>query len=64
MITIHGLQRPGVDKDRWYGQRKKGGKGLMEIEGAYMAEINKLVKRTECKLIQIVRTYNTQIQSF
>jgi hypothetical protein len=40
--------------------QKQGGRGLMQIEGAYIAEVVKLMECAESKgdpLIQIVRTH-------
>jgi len=51
---------PKADKDRLYIPRKQGGRGLMQSEEAYTAEITKLVEyvhSTEHPLIQIVRTH-------
>jgi hypothetical protein len=45
--------------DRLYVPRKEGGRGLMQVEGAYIAETLNLVEYVESKedpLIQIVRT--------
>jgi hypothetical protein len=59
MLTIHGQHHPKADIDRLYVPRKDGGRGLMQIEGAYITEVNKLkeyVEHTEDPLMQIVRT--------
>jgi len=41
--TIHGKHYPKADKDHWYVTRKQGGRGLMQLEGAYAVEIKKLI---------------------
>jgi hypothetical protein len=59
MLTIHGQHHPRADIDRLYVPRKEGGRGLMQVEGAYIAETVNLVEYAESKedpLIQIVRT--------
>jgi len=33
---------PGADNDRLYVPRKEEGRGLMQIEGAYIAEVMKI----------------------
>jgi hypothetical protein len=42
MLTIHGQHNPKADIDRLYVPRKDGGRGLMQIEGAYITEVIKL----------------------
>jgi hypothetical protein len=57
MPTIHRQNHPRADTDRLYVPRKDGGRGLMQIEGAYTAEIIKLeecVEHTEDPLMQIM----------
>jgi len=39
MLTIHRLQHPRADVDHLYIQRKETGRGLLQIEGFYVAEI-------------------------
>jgi hypothetical protein len=59
MLTIHGQHHPKADTDRLYVPRKEGGRGLMQVEGAYVAETVNLVENVENKedpLIQIIRT--------
>jgi hypothetical protein len=36
IIIIHGQHHPKADIDRLYVPRKDGGRGLMQIEGAYI----------------------------
>jgi hypothetical protein len=38
MLTIHGQHHPRADIDHLYVPRKEGGRGLMQVEGAYIAE--------------------------
>jgi hypothetical protein len=66
MLTIHGQYHPRADTDRLYVPRKEGGRGLMQVEGAYIAEILNLVEYVENKenpLIQIVRTHQHNTNS-
>jgi len=60
MLTIHGQHHPEADIDYLYVPRKEGGRGLMQIEGAYIAEVIKLeyVERKEDSLVEIVRMHN------
>jgi hypothetical protein len=47
-----------------YAPRKDGGRGLMQIDGAYIAQVIKLeeyVEHTQDPLMQTVRTNATQI---
>jgi hypothetical protein len=60
MLTIHGQHHPKADIDHLYVPRKDGGRGLMQIERAYITEVIKLneyVEHTEDPLMQIVRTH-------
>jgi hypothetical protein len=38
MLTIHGQHHPRAGTDRLYVPIKKGGRELMQVEGAYIAE--------------------------
>jgi hypothetical protein len=52
-----------ADIDHFYVPRKDRGRGLMQIEGAYITEVIKFeeyVEHTEDPLMQIVRTHPTQ----
>jgi hypothetical protein len=44
MLTIHGHHHRRADIDRLYFPRKGGGRGLMQVEGAYIAETVNLVE--------------------
>jgi hypothetical protein len=60
MLTIHGQHHPRADIDLLYVPRKEGGRGLMQVEGAYIAETVNLVEYIESKedpLIQTVKTH-------
>jgi hypothetical protein len=60
MLTIHGQHHPEADIYRLYVPRKDGGRGLMQIEGAYITEVVKFkeyVEHTDDPLMQIVRTH-------
>jgi hypothetical protein len=60
MLTIHGQHHPRAAIDRVCVPRKDGGRGLMQMEGAYIAEVIKLkeyVERTQYSLMQIVRSH-------
>jgi len=60
LLTIHGQHHPKADVDRLYVSRKQGGRGLRQLEKAYVGEITKLVEtvdRKEEPLLQIVRMH-------
>jgi hypothetical protein len=66
LLTIHGWHHPEEDVDRLYVPRKQGGRGMMQLEEAYIIEITKLMEygdSTEDPLIQIVRTLQNNINS-
>jgi hypothetical protein len=66
MLTIHGQHHQKADIDRLYVPRKDGGRGLMQIEGAYITKVIKFkeyVKYTEGPLMQIVRTHQHNTSS-
>jgi hypothetical protein len=55
-----------ADTDWLYVPRKDGGRGLMQVEGAYILEVMKLVKSIESKedpLMEILRTYQINTNS-
>ena len=39
MLTIYKMHHPKADIDRLYVKRKEGGRGLVQVEAAYKAEI-------------------------
>jgi hypothetical protein len=49
ILTIHGQHHSRADFNHLYVPRKEGGRGLMQIEGAYIAETDKLVEYVESK---------------
>jgi hypothetical protein len=66
MLIIHEQHHPRADIYRLYFRRKEGGRGLMQVEGAYIAETLSLVEYVENKedpLIQIVRTHQHNTNS-
>jgi hypothetical protein len=66
MLRIYGQHHLRADIDRLYVPRKEGGRGLMQVEGAYTAETVNLVEYVESKedpLIQIVRTHQHNTNS-
>jgi hypothetical protein len=44
LLTIHGQHYPKADVDNLYVSRKYGGRGLMQLEEAYIVEMTKLVE--------------------
>jgi hypothetical protein len=65
MLTIHGQHHPTADTDHLYVPRK-GGRGLMPVEGPYIAETLNLVEYVDSKedpLIQIVRSHKHNTDS-
>jgi hypothetical protein len=66
MLTIHRQHHPIADTDRLYVLREEGGRGMMQTEGAYTAEVMKLMGYVESKedpLIQILMTHKLSITS-
>ena len=39
MLTMYKMHHPKADIDRLYVKRKEGGRGLVQVEAAYKAEI-------------------------
>jgi len=39
MLTMYKMHNPKADIDKLYVKRKEGGRGLVQIEAAYRAEI-------------------------
>jgi hypothetical protein len=48
-LTVHGQHHPKADTERLYVPRKEGGRGLMQIDGIYKAEVMKLRECVESK---------------
>jgi hypothetical protein len=66
MLTIHGQHHPKADIDLLCVPRKDGGRGMMQIQGAYITEVIKIkeyVEHTEDPLMQIVRTHQHNTSS-
>jgi hypothetical protein len=66
MLTTYRQHHRRADIDHLYVPRKEGGRGLMQVEGAYIAEILNLEEYVESKedpLIQIVRTHQHNTNS-
>jgi hypothetical protein len=66
MLTIHGQHHLRADIDRSYVPRKEGERGLMQVEGAYIAETLNFMEYVENKedpLIQTVRTHQHNTNS-
>jgi hypothetical protein len=66
MLTIHGQHHPRAEIGHLYVLRKEGGRGLMQVEGAYTAETVKMVEYVESKddpLKQIVGTHQHNTDS-
>jgi hypothetical protein len=47
LLTIHGQHHPRAHIDRLHVPRKDGGRGLIQIKGAYIAEVIKLEECVE-----------------
>jgi hypothetical protein len=68
MLTIHGQHHPRAEQIliACMFPEKREGRGLMQVEGAYIAETVNLVEYAESKedpLIQIVRTHQHNTNS-
>jgi hypothetical protein len=44
MLTMYKMHHPKADIDRLYVKRKEGGRGLVQVEGAYKTEIINIVE--------------------
>jgi hypothetical protein len=49
VLTINGHHHPRADIDRLYVPRKEGGRGLMQVEGAHIAQTLSLMEYVESK---------------
>jgi hypothetical protein len=61
ILTIYAHCHRRADSGCLYVPRKEGGRGLIQIEGAYIAEVVKLMECVDSKedtLIKIVRTHH------
>ena len=44
ILTMYKVHHPKADIDRLYVKRKEGGRGLVQVEGAYKAEITNIAE--------------------
>jgi hypothetical protein len=49
MLTMYKMHNPKADIDRLYVKRKEGGRGLVQFEAAYKAEIINIAKYLNTK---------------
>jgi len=62
MLTMYKMHHPKADIDRLYVKRKEGGRGLMQIEAAYKAEIINIAEHLntnykEDQFVNIVKSH-------
>jgi len=60
LLTIHGQHHPKAEVHHLYVPRKQEGRGLKQLQEAWVVEISKLMECVDSKknpLIQIVRTH-------
>ena len=65
LLTIHGKHYSKADVDHLYVPRKQEGRGLIQLEEAYVLEIMKLIEYVERKddpLTRIVRIHQYKIK--
>jgi len=62
MLTVHGQHHPRAGTDLLYVPSKGGGRGLMQIEGTYIAEVTKLMECVERKE-DLLRTHQRHTNS-
>ena len=62
MLTMYKIHHPKADIDRLYVKRKEGGRGLVQIEAAYKAEIINIAEylNTNYKRDQFVNIVKSQ----
>jgi hypothetical protein len=63
-LTMYKVHHPKADKDRLYVKRKKGGRGLVQVEAAYKAEIINVgeylnTKYKEDQFVNIVKAHES-----
>jgi hypothetical protein len=56
ILTMYKVHHPKADTDRLYVKRKEGGRGLVQVEAAYKAEITSIAEylNTNYKVDQFV----------
>jgi len=64
MLTMYKMHHPEADTDRLYVKRKEGGRGLVQFEAAYKAEINNIAeylntKYKEDQFVNIVKVHES-----
>jgi len=61
MVTMYKMHHPKADIDRLYVKREEGGRGLVQIEAAYKAEINNIAEyfNTNYKEDQFVNSFKS-----
>jgi len=64
MLTMYKMHHPKADIDRLYVKRKKGGRGLVQVEAAYKAEIINIAKyfkgkNKEDQFVNIVKNHES-----
>ena len=52
LLTFHKKHHPKAYVDRWYVVRKEGGRGLMQLEEAYVVQVPKLMEYVDRKKVQ------------
>jgi len=56
MLTMYKMHHPKADIDRLYVRRKEGGRGLVQIEAAYRAEI---INIAEYQFVNIFKSHES-----
>jgi hypothetical protein len=64
MLTMYKMHHPKADIDRLYVKRKEGGRGLVQVEAAYRAEIINIAeylntKYKEDQFVNIVKVHES-----
>jgi len=64
MLTMYKMHHPKTDIDRLYVKRKEGGRGLVQIEVAYEAEIINIAEYLntnykEDKFLNVVKSHES-----
>ena len=68
MLTMYKMHHPKADKDRLYAKRKEGGRGLVQVQTAYKAEIINIAeylntKDKEDHFVNIVKVHESMQQN-
>jgi hypothetical protein len=64
MLTMYKMRLPKADIDRLYVKRKEGGRGLVQVEAAYKAEIINIAEylntnHKEDQFVKIVKNHES-----